>query len=69
MEVGIQSKPGMNSPPNTRGVIQQTHMGGVVSTSIGGGNSISGIEQTVVMPGFPVRTLQHHPPPPYSPTR
>jgi hypothetical protein len=25
--------------------------------------------EPVVMPGFPVRTMQSHPPPPYSPTR
>jgi hypothetical protein len=28
-----------------------------------------GSPEPVVMPGFPVRTLQSHPPPPYSPTR
>jgi len=25
--------------------------------------------EPVVMPGFPVRTVQAHPPPPYSPSR
>ena len=60
----------MSSPSNTRGMIHHTHLSGAAaSTSMGVGDPILGGEQTVVMPGFPVRTLQHHPPPPYSPSR
>ena len=61
---------GLGSPSNMRGTVQHTHLTGAVSTSLGVGvDPILGVEQTVVMPGFPVRTLQHHPPPPYSPSR
>ena len=37
----------------------------------GGGQYIpaQGQPDPIVMPGFPVRTLQAHPPPPYSPSR
>ena len=70
MEGNSHGKQGLGSPSNMRGIVQHTHLTGAVSTSMGGGvDPILGVEQTVVMPGFPVRTLQHHPPPPYSPSR
>ena len=70
MEGNSHTKQGLGSPSNMRGMVQHTHLTGAVSSSMGGGvDPILGVEQTVVMPGFPVRTLQHHPPPPYSPSR
>ena len=69
MEGSNHAKQVLGSPSNMRGTVQHTHLSGAVSTSMGGVDPILGVEQTVVMPGFPVRTLQHHPPPPYSPSR
>ena len=69
MEGNNHAKQVTSSPSNTRGIVQHTHLSGAITNSMGGGDPILGVEQTVVMPGFPVRTLQHHPPPPYSPSR
>ena len=70
MEGSNHGKQIVSSPSNTRGIVQHTHLTGApVQSTAGVVDPILGVEQTVVMPGFPVRTLQHHPPPPYSPSR
>ena len=70
MEGSNHGKQIISSPSNTRGIVQHTHLTGApVQSTAGVVDPILGVEQTVVMPGFPVRTLQHHPPPPYSPSR
>ena len=56
---------GLEKPGST-----STTTGGSSSNNSGipGGGGGTNVDP-VVMPGFPVRTLQGHPPPPYSPSR